>query len=158
MSRATIKIDRKAETVWAFFTKPANWTKWHERAVMKEVSPGWQKGATITWDQGPISTIRSFSTGKTVEIESPYISTTFSFTPLKGGATSVDVDFAPRGGATFNDGGMAHEKTVNAQLSRLKQCIESETSQDLAVNHEKLESTTRENKANIQKKWWQLGR
>lgn len=156
MTKAEITISRRPDTVWAFFTKPENWSKWHG-GVMREVNPGWKKGATIVWAKGPRSTIRTVIAGKVVKIEAPYITTTFNFTPLEEeGATLVQVDFAPRGGATFSDGGLAHQATVKSQLFRLKQCVESETTEGRAVRHERLEGDREKNKTNVQKKWWQF--
>lgn len=131
MAKAEITIARRPEIVWAFFTRPENWSKWHERAVLREVNPGWQQGATIVWGKGPTSTIRTLIPRKVVEIESPYIATTFNFMPLEEeGVTLLQVDFVPRGGATFSDGGLAHQETVQSQLFCFKQCVESETPED----------------------------
>ena len=135
MGKADVIINCHPETVWAFFAKPENWSKWH--GVLQEVNPGWQEGAIIAWGMGPTSTIRSCVPGKVVEIESPYLTTSFNFTPVEGeAATLVQVEFAPRGGASFSDGGRAYQAKLASQLLSLKQHVESETAEQQAAEGE----------------------
>ena len=141
MGKAEVIINRRPETVWAFFIKPENWSKWHEQAVLKEVNPGWQEGAIIVWGRGSTSTVRTFIPVKVVEIESPYITTTFNFTALvEEGSTLLQAEFAPRGGATFSDGGLAHQVTLESQLFSLKQCVETETTENQTAKGETIKN------------------
>ena len=72
----------------------------------------------------------------------------------------LQADFAPRGGATFNDGGLAHQATLESQLFSLKQYVESETTEDQAAKSETVQQQTAKDETledkKVQKKWWRF--
>jgi hypothetical protein len=54
-----------------------------------------------------------------------FMKTWYRFTPAGANATLIEVEFVPRGGATFTDGGQAHLVEMKNTLQRLKQAVET---------------------------------
>jgi uncharacterized protein YndB with AHSA1/START domain len=125
MPSTEIVIDRPLDDVWGYVTTSGNWKKWWGGAL-QGVEPSWQAGARLIWESGPGSKLSSLVPGERLTLTSPFIESTFRLVVRGDNATGVSISFAPRGGAQFSDGGSAHLKTVQGQLSKLKQCIESE--------------------------------
>jgi uncharacterized protein YndB with AHSA1/START domain len=141
MITVTIEINRSINTVWEYFTKPANWINWYGGGL-KEVTPGWQKGAKLVWSLGGSSPIEQITPGKELCISGAWMDTTYIFKPNGKGVTVVKVvESDPKGGASFSDGGAAHKANWEKTLRKLKESIESDTS---AMNVE----------TSSDKKWW----
>jgi uncharacterized protein YndB with AHSA1/START domain len=144
MINISVKIDRSVDTVWEYFTTPGNWTKWYGTGV-KKVDPGWQKGAKLIWSSRGHSAIKSIDPGQEICISGAWMDTTYRFKTKGNTGTTVEiVESAPRGGASFSDGGAAHKTELKKTLQKLKECIENETD----VQEKSATSST--------KKWWEF--
>ena len=144
MITVSVKIDRPVDTVWDYFTTPSNWNKWYGGGL-KEVVPGWQKGAKLVWSLGGSSPIEKIIPGQKICISGAWMDTTYRFQPEGSTETIVEVvQSDPKGGASFSDGGAANKANLEKTLRKLKECIESET------------YTEKRPEASPVKKWWEF--
>ncbi len=123
MPKTGIIIDRPPDIVWEVFTKPEGWKKWWG-GDLKQVAPGWQDGAKLIWADGSTSEISGFSRQRMLQFTSAWMQTAFRFTSKGNHSTRVEIEFAPRGGAAFNDGGQAHKASLASSLEKLKRYVE----------------------------------
>lgn len=144
MIKVTTKIDRPINVVWDYFTETGNWNKWHG-GELKEVIPGWQKGAKLFWSLDGSSLITNIIPHKEICTSGAWMDVTYRFNKKGNTATILEIiESDPKGGAIFTDGGAAHKAQQETTIHKLKACIESETKDT------KLASKTQE------KKWWQF--
>jgi uncharacterized protein YndB with AHSA1/START domain len=149
MFNTEITIERSPEVVWRYFTEPKHWIKWWGGGLK---STRWTKGGSLTWEGGGSSSITAFVKGKMVELKGSWMSTKFSFEPASGGKTVVRIqESAPRGGASFSDGGAAHLADLKSSLAKLKACVESETPPSSGGRQSRSASDGRQ-----VKKWWEF--
>jgi uncharacterized protein YndB with AHSA1/START domain len=120
--QSQVIINKPPDKIWKFITKPKNWDKWWG-ARLKSVKPGWENGATMIWEQGQ-SKLSSVVQQSVIEITSPFITNTIRLKALPDNKTLVEFEMAPRGGASFSDGGQAQKAKNDASLMRLKQAVE----------------------------------
>lgn len=138
MPKVGIAINRSSEIIWDYFKKPENWKKWWGASI-SSVNPGWQNGAKITWENGNRSDLLIVKDQREMQISSMFMKTALSLRPKSEQTTLVEYEFNPSGGASFSDGGRAHQATVEKNLAKLKDCIENETA---------------ESPESVPKKWW----
>jgi hypothetical protein len=141
MPSTQIDIERNIEKVWEYFINTKNWDKWHKRELwrgIKEITPGWQDGATIAWRHGPKTCIRLVEAYRKIKMDWVYLDKTYAFIPLSENRTSIKLDIEPHQGVTFSDEGLNYIGRMNYQLRLLKKYIERETTMDktssLSVN------------------------
>ncbi|MFN8375071.1 MAG: SRPBCC family protein [Anaerolineae bacterium] len=126
MLRAEIKVNQSPQKVWKYFTYPTYWEKWWG-GPLKGVTPSWQKGASLQWGLGGSSTIVDLVPQQRMEIGGAWMNTTFSFTAADSGSTVVAIEEgAPKGGASFSDGGRTHLAQLNTSLQKFKAIVEHE--------------------------------
>lgn len=123
MPKTSITINRPPSIVWKYFTDCNTWEEWYGGAL-KQVDPGWLNGAKLIWKLGGSSTLESVVEGQETVIVGSHMKTWYRFIAQENEATCVEVEFTPRGGASFSDGGQAHLANMKTALSKLKQCIE----------------------------------
>ena len=126
MPKVAVIVNRPADTVWEFFTTPGRWEQWWGGAL-RAVEPDWEEGARMMWALGTPSPIVTLRHGKELRIEDAYLTTAFRFTKASGRATRVEIEFEPRGGASFHDGGASHAERTNRSLAAFKRLVEAET-------------------------------
>ena len=127
MFKAKITIKRSPEVVWDYFIEPKNWEKWWGGGLK---SAQWHQGGNLEWALGGSSPIQAITPGKMVQTLGNMMDTTFTFEPEKSGETTVRIQqSSPKRGASFSDGGVAHLATLNSNLNKLRDHIESETIQ-----------------------------
>ena len=132
MISITIDIDRSIDIVWDYFTKPENWEKWYGGGL-KGVSPGWQEGAQLVWENGNYSNIIKFIPKQEVSISGTWTDVTYRFSKISNSSTSVQlVESDPKGGAYYTDGGAAHKKDLENSLKKMKIHVENETTAELS--------------------------
>ena len=128
MITVSVKADRPVDTVWDYFTTSSNWSKWHGGDI-KEVVPGWQKGAKLVWSSGGDSSIENITPGQELITSGAWLDTTYRFKAEGSTGTIVEIiESDPKGGAVFSDGGAANRATLEKRLRKLKECVESEIS------------------------------
>ncbi len=64
-----------------------------------------------------------------MQLSSMFMKTALLLRPKSEQMTLVEYEFNPSGGASFSDGGRAHQATVEKNLAKLKACIENETAE-----------------------------
>ncbi len=127
MIKVTTKIDRPINVVWDYFTETGNWKKWHGGGL-KEVIPGWQKGAKLVWSLGGSSLITNVIPHKEICTSGAWMDVTYEFNKKGNTATILEIiESDPKGGVFFSDGGAAHKAQQETTIHKLKACIESET-------------------------------
>ncbi|OGR05189.1 MAG: hypothetical protein A2511_04305 [Deltaproteobacteria bacterium RIFOXYD12_FULL_50_9] len=127
MLKSSIKIARPIDVVWDYFTEITNWSKWYGGGL-KEILPDWQNGATLIWSSGGSSTIKKIVSKQEIGISGAWMDTSYMFYASGDSATTIEViEFEPKGGAGFNDGGVAHKAELQKTLQNLKISVESET-------------------------------
>jgi uncharacterized protein YndB with AHSA1/START domain len=142
--RVSIEINRPINVVWDYYTEPVNWVKWWGGGL-KEVTPGWQKGAKLIWSLGGSSPIAEIIPQEMLRTSGGFMDHTFTFRASGDSATIVEIiESDPKGGASFSDGGAAQKAKMESQLQKLKSFIENETAAAKSA------SKTKENK------WWQF--
>lgn len=135
MPNVAIVIDRSPSAVWSVFSIPAKWKSWW--GELKAVEPGWESGAKMIWEAGPPATVVSDRAEKSVDVQSPWMEHSFRFRG-RGGRTVVEIEFKPRGGAAFTDGGAAEHRNLATSLAKLKTLVENETSIETESGERKL--------------------
>jgi hypothetical protein len=120
-----ITINRRAEDIWHYVTQPQNWAGWWGGGL-KRVSPAWEKGAHLEWENGPSSTLSRCDPPKVMHIEGPQVETWLTLY-AKGKSTFVELEDRPMGNAFFTDGGASRMAHMETQLERLKSLIEAAT-------------------------------
>jgi hypothetical protein len=144
MIKVCIEINRPVNVVWDYYTETANWIKWYGGGL-KEVIPGWQKGAKLVWSLGGSSSIDEIVPQQKLRTSGAWVDKTYMFQASGNSATIVEIiESDPKGGALFNDGGAAHKAQLESNLQKLKTFIEKETAAAKSA------SNTEENK------WWQF--
>jgi len=138
MPKVSITINRASEVIWDYFKKLENWRKWWGASI-SSVNPGWQNGARLTWENGDKSDLPVVRDKQEIRISSRFMKTAFYLKPESKQTTLVEYEFNPSGGASFSDGGRAHQAEVEKKLAKLKDCIENETA---------------ESSKSVPKKWW----
>jgi uncharacterized protein YndB with AHSA1/START domain len=138
MPKVSITINRSSEIIWDYLKKPKNWKKWWGASI-SSVNPGWQNGDKITWENGDKSDLPVVRDQQEIQLSSRFMKTSFFLRPKNEQTTSVEYEFNPSGGASFSDGGRAHQATVEKNLAKLKDCLENETA---------------ESPESVPKKWW----
>jgi hypothetical protein len=128
MPKVSITIDRSSEVIWDYFKKLENWKKWWGASI-SSVDPGWQNGARLTWENGDKSDLTVVRDQQEIQISSMFMKTAYYLKPKSKQTTLVEYEFNPSGGASFSDGGRAHQATVENKLATLKDCIENETTE-----------------------------
>lgn len=126
MPKADIVINRPRDIVWQFFTDPDKWERWWGGAL-KSVEPAWEDGAKMVWAMGVPSPIVSLIPQQELQIEDTWMTTAFRLKDSGARATLMEIEFEPRGGASFPDGGSAHRAQTAKSLAAFKQLVESET-------------------------------
>jgi len=123
---AEVTITRSTKTVWDYLTATGNWQKWHGGAL-ERVEPGWTEGASLVWEVGAPSELNGVVPGEAFRTTGQFMETAYRLEPYGADGCRVRVDFEPRGGASFSDGGRAHLTSSEKMLAQLKDCIEKET-------------------------------
>ena len=123
MPKTSITINRAPSAVWEYFTDSTTWDEWYGGGI-EQVDPAWESGARIIWKFGEPSTLESVLAGREVVVAGSFMKTWYRFIPQGDEATCVEVEFTPRGGAVFTDGGQAKLADTRTVLARLKQLVE----------------------------------
>lgn len=125
MLKAEIAIERPPETVWTYFTEPGHWGEWWGGGL---ASADWVAGGRLIWALGGGSSIAAITPGKSVVMSGSWFDTTWTFEADGPSRTKVVTEeSAPKGGASFSDGGAAHLAEQQRSLARLKACVERDT-------------------------------
>jgi uncharacterized protein YndB with AHSA1/START domain len=132
MPRASVTIRRSQQEVWDYLTQPEHWAQWWG-AKLKQVTPSWQQGATLVWENESTAEITDLRVYEQIELTTTFMTTIFWLRQQANDLTLVEIEDTPRGGATFNDGGVAHSNELASSLARLREAIE----------HGKLKKTTK---------------
>jgi tetratricopeptide (TPR) repeat protein len=119
-----ITINCSPDKVWEFITTIENWKEWRD-SNLKEIKPGWQEGATLVWKNGETK-LGTVNPGQLIQFPSIFFTTTYRFTRLQDGFTSVELEAFPCGGASFTDEGRATKLQNDDCLYRLKSAIEKQ--------------------------------
>ncbi len=98
---------------------------------MTNISPGWSKGATVSWADGGSSTLIKFKPFRTrlfgpwcsLSLAGPSIQLSININPADKRAI-VTLEEKPINGARWNDGGYSRLYPINSALERLKSCVE----------------------------------
>ena len=126
MITVEIIINKNIDNVWDYFTKPENWKKWYGGGL-KKVEPGWETGARMHWELGGSSPIDKLVPKELIRLSGAWMDTSYIFSSPNSDTTKIIIETtSPKGGATFNDGGAAHKKSMMENLQKLKANIESE--------------------------------
>ena len=123
MRKTSILINRPSREVWSFFTNTKNWKNWWSASLIK-IEPGWRAGATLIWENRQTSDLTKLIDRQEIQLSSRFMEITFQLRTVDDNNTLVEYEFEPIGGASFNDGGREHLATINANLIKLKECIE----------------------------------
>jgi len=123
MPKTNVTINRQPDVVWKYFTDCNTWEGWYGGGL-EQVDPGWVAGARLVWKLGGSSTLETVAEGREVVVLGNFMKTWYRFIPQGTEATCVEIEFAPRGGAVFSDGGQANLVETKNTLLRLKQAIE----------------------------------
>lgn len=83
---AEVKVERDAETVWMYFTEPANWAKWWGGGLK---SADWRLGGNLVWEVGGTAPIAALVPRRKIQITGPWMDTVFTFNEGRGGTTVV---------------------------------------------------------------------
>jgi len=127
MLETEITIERPLATVWKYFTDFKTWKRWWGGELK---SAQWRKGGKLVWTLGGSSEILDITPGQVVIIRGSWMDTRWEFEAAGPTSTRVRIiTSAPRGGAYFSDGGASYLAEMRNSLRRLKQCVETETSQ-----------------------------
>jgi len=116
-------INRPPKIVWKYFTDCNTWEGWYGGGL-ERVDPGWITGAKLFWKLGGSSALETVVEGREIVVLGSFMKTWYRFIPHGTEATSVEIEFTPRGGATFSDGGQANLIETKSTLLRLKQAVE----------------------------------
>lgn len=93
------------------------------RAALVRVKPGWQTGATLTWEDGSRTDLEWCVERKWLRLGGSSMSRAYELTPM-GDSTELCYYFSERGPLSFSDGGAAHLASYEQCLRRLKQLLE----------------------------------
>ena len=122
MPSTSVIINRPLLDVWSFLIDEGNWKAWHGAALVGVV-PGWQSGATLTWEDGSRTNLEALVERKSLRLGGSFMSTGYELKPT-GDSTELRYFFEARGGASFSDNGAAHLASYEQSLRRLKQLLE----------------------------------
>ena len=120
--KTSVRIDRPASTVWSYLIDPPKWRSWHG-ASLARITPGWQPGATLEWENGDRSLLSVCDEGRQLSIGGSFLLTTYRLT-AKGDSMTLAYEVQPTGGASFSDGGRAHLDAYRPRLLALKGLVE----------------------------------
>jgi uncharacterized protein YndB with AHSA1/START domain len=144
MITISTQIHRNVDTVWKYFTTPSHWKKWYG-GDLRSVEPNWSNGSYMIWGNGDRSRIIRLIPKKEITISGTWMDTTYSFQPEGKAKTTLKIILSdPKGGAVFSDGGASEKTKREMALWKLKELIESETSEESPHNKKPL------------KKWWEF--
>ena len=140
MPKVSVTINRSSKVIWDYFMTLENWRKWWGASI-SGVSPRWQNGARLTWENGDKSDLPVVRNQQEIQISSKYMNTAYYLKQKSKNQTLVEYEFNPCSGASFSDGGRGHKDSVEKKLDKLKDCIENETDEGTKSD---------------QKKWWKF--
>jgi uncharacterized protein YndB with AHSA1/START domain len=146
MLETEITIERPLATVWKYFTECKTWERWWGGGMK---SAQWRKGGKLVWTLGGSSEILDITPGQVVIIRGSWMDTRWEFEAVGPTSTRVRIASAPRGGASFSDGGASHLAEMRNSLRRLKQCVETETTDRDPIPSD-------DKGVSAQKRWWEF--
>ncbi len=129
MLTSEIVVQSPPYFVWAYFTRPLNWSAWAKSDLL---TAHWKVGGRLNFEKNVMATIDAIAEGKNVTFGDSWSEETWEFTATPEGHTLVRVTERPRA-IKYSDGGAGALAKTRAELARFKAAIEKKDDEPTAA-------------------------